>query len=288
MLDLLPQRPHTQRDCPDSSLRWYGGARSCGQRTSGVGAMHIRACRVAGGWTCFVASRHRLVCISSGAHVCAKCSRLLFGNRTTGSPFLPRRPIEIRGLSIVRGDHLAVITYLTLLSLRRAQPPGMASLQMAASAHPVVHCRAGAWQKTPAQRTPGAGLRLRLPLSPPQLAQTWTARPSQRRQAVKAQAAVKTGAAPAPDFARGVISDRVILRSGKCSAVLEQRPGTLAAAIGMPIPCPSLWSPFRNVEQRFCAILRAPPASYPAHADSASPLILDHIPSVCSTLRDEA
>jgi len=71
----------------------------------------------------------------------------------------------------------------------------MASLQVAASALPAVHCRAGTWQRSPAQRTPGAGVQLRLPLSPPQLAQSWTRRPSQRRQAVKAQAAVKTGVA---------------------------------------------------------------------------------------------
>ena len=204
---------------------------------------------------------------------------LLSGICTTGSPFLPRRPIEIRASRSFAGDQPVVITLITLFSLRRTQPPGMASLQVAASAHPAVHCRAGTWQKSPAQRVPGAGVQLRLPLSPPQLAQPWTVRSSQRRQAVKAQAAVKTGAAPAPDSARGVIWDRVILRSDMCSALLEQRPGTLAAAIGMPIPC----SIQVSLLHRGSAAVRDPPPAPRLLSCSSRfrlPLVLDHRPSV--------
>ena len=56
-------------------------------------------------------------------------------------------------------------------------------------------------------------------------------------------------------------------------------PGTLVAAIGMPIPCSYLCSSSCSVHQRCCLIARAPPVPYPAHADPASPLNLDHRPS---------
>ena len=62
------------------------------------------------------------------------------------------------------------------------------------------------------QRSLGASTQLRLPLSPTQPADICRARPSQRRQAVKAQAAVRTGAAPRLGLAPRVMWGPALLR----------------------------------------------------------------------------
>ena len=157
----------------------------------------------------------------------------MLGTRLTGGPFPPRRPIEIREVRSF-GNFAIVIHICPCSALDTSRRPGMASLQVAASVLPAVHCRAGTWQKTPAQRSSGAGVQLRLPLSPPLPAQTWAVRAPQRRQATKAQAAVKTGAAAAPGCARRVIVGIVSLQRHGGFVLLATAPRPLSRRSATP------------------------------------------------------
>jgi len=85
---------------------------------------------------------------------------------------------------------------------------------------------------------------------------------------------------------RNLGSRHSAFRQAFCSAAAA--PGTLAAAIGMPIPCSCLCSLFRSVQQRCCVIVRACPPVLILLMPTPPPLSISTTDRQCLTLRAEA
>jgi len=285
------RRPQMQQDCSNvaAALVWQhvrAGTAHLGCRSN--------ACpSVQGRWRVVMP---RSIVASIGVHknsaspsyAVRNASKLLFGIRTTGSPFLPRRPIEIRGLSIVRGgssrrnNTFYIVQSQTHSAPRHGQPPSgslgalSCPLQSRDGAEGPRTANPGRWRAAEAPAVPA-------PTSAVLDGQVISAA-SGGQGAGSSQNRCRSGPRLRPS--RNLGSRHSAFRQAFRSA--GAAPGPLAAAIGMPIPCSRLCSAFCSVQQRCCVIVRARPPLLILLMPTPPPLSISTTDRQCLTLRAEA